>query len=74
MPFILVDKADRGRELQLANRVWDCVVSNVEKERILPPETTDFLRVWAVGQLGPDEAAVFATAIRDRSISGRSAR
>ncbi len=65
MTVILVDKANPDRDLQLANRIWDCIVSNLELENVLKPETTEFLRINSVGTLDAVDALKLAKALRE---------
>lgn len=66
MTIILVDKADRNRDLQLANRVWDCIVSNLESERVFDAKTSELLRIGSVGQLGAQQAQKLAFVVQEQ--------
>ena len=60
MTIILVDQGNKERDLQLANRVWNCVVSNVERGRVFEPKVTELLYIGTVGKLDKPQSIKFA--------------
>ncbi len=64
MTVILIDRSDKSRDYQLANRVWDCIVENIWRERVFPQEKMELLSIPTVGKLNAEECAVFARALR----------
>ncbi len=68
MTVILVDKANPDHDLQLANRVWDCVVTNLEREHVFSPAEIELLGIGTVGQLDHAEAQTMAKVLRKKLI------
>ena len=68
MTVILVDKANPDHDLQLANRIWDCVVTNLERENVFSRKTTELLGIGTVGWLNHADSQIMAKALREKLI------
>jgi len=68
MTIILVDKADSNRDLQLANRTWDCVVTNLGRENVFSPKKILLLGIGTVGKLDDADAQIMADVLKNNLI------
>ena len=64
MTFILVDRADPGRQPQPASRAWDCIMSKMEREQGFTADTPHHLISHVLWD-GLAELLEFASVSRD---------